>query len=81
MDIQNLNSSAPNKSLQALMNYKNTPVEMRQGQQKVVVNIVLITLALFLITLFIGHGIAYMAILIEAMVFIFLVRNFKALDK
>jgi len=77
MDSQYIYQSSQNKSLQALMNHKHNGFNNKKAQGNVLLNMVLLTLAMFLITLFIGWGNGVFAFVLEAMVFIFLIRKIK----
>ena len=77
MDSQHIFRSSPNKALQALMRYKYNSLNQSKPQVKILLNMSLITLAMFLITLFIGIGNTVTAGSLEAAVFIYLVRKIK----
>lgn len=67
MDSQHIYQSSQNKSLQALMNYKHNGFNSNKAQVNVLLNRVLLTLAMFLIILFIGLGNGVFAFILEAM--------------
>ena len=77
MDSQHIFQSSPNKALQALMHYKYNTLNQSKPQLRILVNMALVTLAMFLITLFIGTGNTFMAGVLEAVGFFFLVRKIK----
>lgn len=72
-----INHSFPNKSLQALMHYKYSTFYKNKAQANGLINMALITLAMFSISLSKGAGNGVLAFVLEAIVFIFLVRKIK----
>jgi hypothetical protein len=77
MDSQHIFRTSSNKALQALMRYKYNSFNQSKSQVEILLNMALITLAIFLITLFIGIGNTATAGILEAAVFIFLIRKIK----
>jgi hypothetical protein len=77
MDSHNITNTSPFKSLQILMYYKYSAFNKKKAHTNVLINMALITLAMFLITISKGAGNAVLAVVLEVLVFVFLLRKIK----